>query len=418
MNKWLRRILKILGILVGILVVLVVILVIYVQFTWDRPVSRSAPQMTAPTDAETVARGEYLFKYSLNCWDCHGSQDSNSPDEPQAGGREFDMTNVGLPGGFGYVYASNITSDPETGIGTWSDGELVRALREGLDPEGYLIFPIMETEWWNSLSDEDALALVAYLRSLPPVRNDVPDNRLTFAAKALFALGILEAQPAVTEPVAAPPRGATAEYGEYLVYHVSSCVGCHSPRNPNTGQFDSTRPFAGGLFPVPDVGFSATGSNLTPDPATGIGNWTEQQFMTAMRTGLRPDGTVMLPYMPYPSYSRWNEDDLHAVWLYLSSLEPIAHEIPAPTLSGAADSGTGAERGEGLFEVYCVVCHGEKGSGSPFTTVALQDVVSSVDDTNLSAFISEGLSGTAMPGFGKTLTEDQIADLVAFMHTW
>ncbi|MGW8226813.1 MAG: c-type cytochrome, partial [Anaerolineales bacterium] len=179
-----------------------------------------------------------------------------------------------------------------------------------------------------------------------------------------------------------------------------------------------TRPFAGGLFPVPDVGFSATGSNLTPDPATGIGNWTEQQFMTAMRTGLRPDGTVMLPYMPYPSYSRWNEDDLHAVWLYLSSLEPIAHEIPAPTLSGAADSGTGAERGEGLFEVYCVVCHGEKGSGSPFTTVALQDVVSSVDDTNLSAFISEGLSGTAMPGFGKTLTEDQIADLVAFMHTW
>jgi mono/diheme cytochrome c family protein len=211
MNKWLKRILKILGILVGMLAVLVLILVVYTQLTWDRPVNRAAPQMTAPSDAQTVARGEYLYKYSLNCWDCHGSQGSNSPDEPQAGGFEFDLTNVGLPGGFGYVYASNITTDPKTGIGAWSDGELVRALREGLDPEGHQVFPIMEAEWWSGLSDEDTLALVAYLRSLPPVRNEVPDNQLTFAAKALFALGILKAQPAVTEPVAAPPRGATAE---------------------------------------------------------------------------------------------------------------------------------------------------------------------------------------------------------------
>lgn len=420
MNKWLRRILKVLGIVVGVLVVLVVILAVYVQLTWDRPVSRAAPQMTAPTDAQTVARGEYLFKYSLNCWECHGSQGSNSPGEPPAGGLEFDMTNVGLPGGFGYIYASNITPDPETGIGTWSDGELVRSIREGLDPEGYLLFPIMEAEWWSGLSDEDALALVAYMRSLPPVRNEVPDSRLSFAAKALIALGVLKAQPAITEPVVAPPRGATAEYGEYLVYHASRCVECHMPRDLSTGQFDLTRPFAGGLspLPIPEEGFSTTGSNLTPDPATGIGNWTEDQFMTAMRTGLRPNGTVMLPFMPWPSYSRWNEDDLRAVWLYLRSLEPIAHEVPASTLTGAAATGTGAERGEGLFDVYCVICHGEKGSGSPFTTVALKEVASGMDDATLSGFISGGLPGTSMPGFSKTLTDDQIADLVAFIRTW
>jgi mono/diheme cytochrome c family protein len=276
----------------------------------------------------------------------------------------------------------------------------------------------MEAEWWSGLSDEDTLALVAYMRSLPPVRNEVPDRQLSFGAKV--ALGVLKAQPAITEPVAAPPRGATATYGEYLVYHAARCVECHMPRNLSTGQYDLTQPFAGGLSPfeIPEEGFSATGSNLTPDPATGIGNWTEEQFMTAMRTGRLPNGKVMLPFMPWPSYSRWNEDDLRAVWLYLQSLEPIAHEVPATTLIGAAATGTGAERGEALFELYCVVCHGEQGNGGLFTTVALKEVASGMDDARLSGFISEGLSSTLMPGFGETLSDEQIADLVAFIRAW
>ena len=89
MNKWLRRILMGVGILVGVLVVLVIILVVYVQLSWERPVKRAAPQMAAPTDAQTVAWGEYLYKYTLNCWMCHGSQGSHSPEEPQAGGSEI-----------------------------------------------------------------------------------------------------------------------------------------------------------------------------------------------------------------------------------------------------------------------------------------------------------------------------------------
>lgn len=414
MKNKLKGIFKGLGIILGVLLLLVV----YVQFAWDRPVIRAAPQITAPMDKETIARGEYLFKYSLNCWNCHGSQGSHSPDEPQGGGLEFDMTGIGPPGGFGYIYAPNITPDLETGIGAWTDGELVRAIREGLDKEGHTLFPIMEAEWWSGLSDADVLALVAYMRSLPTVRNEVPDGQLTFMAKALFALGIVKAQPAITEPVVAPPRGGTAEYGEYLVYHASTCVGCHTPRNPNNGQFDLTQPFAGGLFPLSEEGFSTTGSNLTPDPTTGIGSWTEEQFITAMRKGLRPDGSVILPFMPWPAYSRWSTDDLRAVWLYLRTLEPIVHEIPASELTGAAANGVGAIRGEGIFDVYCIVCHGEKGIGSPFTTVPLAEVASGFDDATLFDFISEGLSGTSMPNFGKTLTEEQIADLVEFIRTW
>ncbi len=416
MNKWLRRILKGLGILIGVLVVLVIGLVAYVQLTWDRPVKRAVPQMTAPTDAQTVARGEYLYNYTLNCWNCHGSQGSRSPGEPQAGGLEFDATDIGP--GFGFLYGANITPDPETGIGAWSDGELVRALREGLDREGRLIFPIMEAEWYRGLSDEDTLALVAYMRSLPPVRNEVPVNKLSFAAKALMALGIVKPQPAITAPVVAPPRGATAEYGKYLAWHASTCAGCHTPRSPNTGEYEMTRPFAGGLFAFPEEGFTTTGSNLTPDVATGIGDWTEEQYMTAMRTGLRPDGTVMLPFMPWPSYARWSEEDLRAVWLYLRSLESIAHEVPASTLTGAAATGIGVARGEALYGVYCVVCHGAEGAGGPLTSAPLKGAAQGMDDATLVRFIAEGLPGTSMPGFGKTLTDEQIADLVAFIRTW
>jgi mono/diheme cytochrome c family protein len=418
MNKSLKRILKGLGILVGVLVVLVIILAVYVQLSWDRPVSRLAPQMTAPKNEETLARGEYLYKYTLICWGCHGAEGSNSPAESQAGGQEFDLTGIGPPGGFGVVYASNITPDSETGIGEWTDGEIVRAIREGLDPEGHILFPIMEAEWWKGLSDDDTLALAAYMRSLEPVHHEVQENRYSFAARMLVGLRIVDAQPAITTPVVAPPKGATAEYGEYLATRASSCVGCHSPRDPNSGQFDQSRPFAGGLFPFPEEGFNTTAPNLTPDVATGMGNWTEEQFMIAMRTGLRPDGTVMLPFMPWPSYSRWSEDDLRAAWLYLRSLEPIVHEIPVSELTGAAATGRGATRGEALFHVYCIVCHGEKGSGSPFTIVALEQVASGMDDAVLFGFISEGLQGTSMPGFGKTLTDEQIEDLVAFIRTW
>ncbi len=190
------------------------------------------------------------------------------------------------------------------------------------------------------------------------------------------------------------------------------------PRDPNTGQFDLTQPFAGGLFPLPEEGFSATGSNLTPDTATGIGDWTEKQYMTAMRTGVRPDGTVMLPFMPWPSYNRWSEDDLLAVWLYMRSLEPIEHEVPASMLTGVAATGTGVSRGEALYNIYCVVCHGKQGSAGLFTSIALGEVSTGMDDTTLIKFIAEGFPGNSMPGFSRTLTEDQIADIVSFIRSW
>lgn len=416
MIKWLRRILKGLLILVGVLVVLAIGLVGYMQLFADRPLERPLRQMTAPQDPQTIARGEFLYNSSNLCWGCHGSQGSYRSDEPQAGGRKFDLSSVGP--GFGIFYATNLTPDLETGIGAWSDGELVRAIREGVDREGHTILPVMPYQFAHGMSDADALALVAYLRSLVPVRHAVPANQPTFIYRVLVTVGILKPESTIKVPVVAPAKGVTAEYGEYLAWRNSGCAECHMPRNMNTGELDFTRPFAGALAPIPEEGISALASNLTPDAATGIGSWTEEQFMTAMRKGQRPDGTVILPFMPWPSYSRWSDDDLKAVWLYLRTLPAVNHPVAPSTLTGAEIAERGPARGEALFDTYCRVCHGEKGAGAPLTHLVLKDVAPGIDQTWLTTFIKQGMPGAAMPGFDKTLNEEEMADLIAFIRSW
>jgi mono/diheme cytochrome c family protein len=195
-------------------------------------------------------------------------------------------------------------------------------------------------------------------------------------------------------------------------------AGCHSPRDPNSGQFDLSRLFAGGLFPFPEEGFTTTGSNLTPDVVTGIGGWNEEQFMTANRLGLRPDRTVILPFMPWPYYSKWSDDDLRAVWLYLNSLSPVEHEVSPSTLTGLALSGEGIDGGEALFDVYCIICHGEQGINGPIASIDLNRSVKNLGNSTLIRMISEGRPDDGMPGFRNTLTSDQIKAIVAFFRSW
>ncbi len=416
MNKWLKGILIGLGTLVGILMLLVVGLVTFVLITWNRPVSRSGPELIAPIDTKTLARGDFLYNYSMQCWHCHGSEGSHSSGESQAGGREFDVSEVGP--GFGYYYASNLTPDFETGIGNWSDSELVRAIREGLDKDGQLIMPIHPFEFNHGLSDEDALALAAYMRSLSPIYNKVPDSLPSFAAKALMALGIIKPAPPISDLVPSLPRGVNVAYGKYLAWHASGCAECHTPRDPNTVQIDHTRPFAGGLVSFPEEGFTTTGSNLTPCKTTGIGDWSEQDFLTAMHTGMRPDGTIMLPFHPWPYFDKWSDEDLRAVWLYLSSLEAVTHAVPTTTLTGAAANAMGASRGEALFDIYCVMCHGEDGSGGPLTSIILEDVAHNMEEGSLAKLIADGFSSSSKHSFGKTFNDEQITDLVTFIMSW
>jgi len=294
----------------------------------------------------------------------------------------------------------------------------VRAIREGIDRRGRVIFPVMAYQFYHDLSDDDALALVAYIRTLAPVRNPVPERRLSFAARALIAFGQIKPEPRIDAALAAPMKGVTIEYGRYLTWHAAGCAECHTPRFPNSGQLDRTRLLAGGLFAIPEEGFSTTAPNLTPDATTGLGRYTEADFMRAMRSGVRPDGTVMLPFMPWPTYAAWSEEDLRAVWLYLRSVPAVVHAVPPSALTGPAANAAGPARGAGLYAAYCVSCHGDRGGGSPLTMIPLAMAVRYLDDGALGTVIAAGPPGSRMPGFERTLTQDQLRDLIEFIRSW
>jgi mono/diheme cytochrome c family protein len=413
-----KRILRTLGWLIGIIIAFLIILVIYIQVKWDAKQDRYAPALTAPRDHATVARGEYIFKYQAHCWSCHADGASDAHSAP-SGGKPFDLTRTGP--GFGMWYTPNITPDMETGIGAWTDGEIVQAIREGVRKDRRALFPLMPVDWYHGISDGDALAIVAYLRSLPPVSNRVQQHTPSFFAKALFAFGVIKPKEAITQPVAAPPPRRTVAYGKYLAENLSGCIDCHTPRNLENGRFFSDSLGAGSTIdfggPEGDP-IVAYARNITPDMETGIGDWNEEQFLTAVTAGMRPDGIVLDPHMPYAYYKSCNEDDLIAIYLYLRSLPPIKRGTPAIQYSRELSQARGIDRGRLIFVGRCQSCHGVNGAGAQPTAVSLAEVASSIDDTDLRQFIKEGSLNLKMPAFDKTLREDEMNDLIAFIRTW
>lgn len=319
-----------LGRLATYLLVLLVIaafaLLIYIQVRSNLSDSRPAPELAVPNSAMALSRGTYLVRSVTQCWRCHSAPEAGDPNEdaPLSGGRALDLSGLGpgfglLPLGLGTYIAPNITPDPDTGIGRWTDGQIVRALREGISRDGHRLFPIMPYQELHGLSDEDALAIVAYLRSRPPVRNIVPPRQLSLAARGLIAFEIIQPAAPISGTVA-PPPGPTAAYGGYLANHVALCSACHTPRDPQTWQALSERPFTGSLFPIPLPGARSSlyAPNITADPDRGIGAWSEEAFVRALREGVAPQGRLLDPAMP--RYPQMSADDLRAIYLYLRTL--------------------------------------------------------------------------------------------------
>jgi len=412
-----KNVLKWLGRMLTVLVVLLVMVGLFIEFSWDRQDSRPAPQMSVLRDSATVARGEYIFKHAWQCWGCHAA--SGDGNAPPSGGRVFDLRSVGP--GFGVYYSKNLTPDSATGLGAWTDGEIVQAIREGIRRDRHVLFPLMPVDWLKGLSDQDVLAVVAYIRSLPPVSNQVPEREVSFVAKALMAFNVIKPIAPITAPVVAPPPGRTAEYGKYVASNMAGCADCHSPRNLQNGEFYPDSLFAGGNIPFgKDEGdpIYVFARNIRPDPETGIGGWTEEDFLQAVTTGMRPDSTVLIPHMPYAYYKFLSEDDLRAMYAYLRSLPPLRRTAPPLGFSPEMVNAQGASRGALLFRARCRGCHGDEGAGAVPTNVKLAEVASSMEDADLRDFIASGQMNLKMPAFGKTLTAEELADIVAYLRSW
>lgn len=411
-----KAVLKVALYVVGGLAAIVLIVLGWASMRWNAPSGRPVVPMTASTDPAVIARGEFLYTRGHECWQCHGDRKEHTA--PPKGGMVFDLTTG--PFNLGVFYARNITPDKETGIGTWTDGEIVRALREGLSKDGSPLFPIMPTVPLHGLSDDDALAIAAYLRTLPAVKNEVSNDRVALFTKVLFTLGAIGPLEAITKPIATPDKSIPALYGRYLATNASGCFDCHTPRNLNDGSFYTDSLFAGSSFGFgepegdPSIAFAA---NITPDMATGIGSWSEETFLHFMRTGAGPEGVVRDGHMPYATFSAWPEEDLKAVFAYLRTLRPI--ERPKPPKRWAKDglSQEPLKLGGAIYETYCLHCHGRTGEGGLAAQGNLSDALKGYDHAALTRTLNAGAPDMGMPGFDKTLNDEQMKALAAYLRT-
>ena len=280
----------------------------------QRPPSDVKVEVTS----ERVKRGEYLANKVMNCMECHTGADpvTHAPIADQFGmGGKYFGPEMGLPG---KIYSSNLTSDPKTGLGNWTDGEILRAMREGVAKDGRALFPIMPYMNYRTMSDEDAYAIVAYLRTLEPKENQVPTRSLDFPLNFIVNT--------IPKPLDGPVPPAPTEkvaYGQYL-FTQASCTDCHTPSEK--GQPIMEKFAAGGMeFKMGD--HTLVAPNITPDPETGIGKWTDEQIKTALQTGVRPDGRALSPLMPWQYYNGLTEQDVDALVAYMRTIKPVSNPI-------------------------------------------------------------------------------------------
>ena len=265
-------------------------------------------------DEDAVARGEYLVRAG-GCFSCHTA----------VGGREL-AGGRALATPFGTFYSPNITPDPETGIGRWIDAQFLRALREGVRPDGANYFPVFPYPSFTGITDGDALAIKAYLFSLPPVRQQNRPNDVAFPFSWRFlqtGWKLLFFRPTPFQPD--PGRAAAYNRGAYLVTALAHCGECHTPRN----FLGATQP-AQRLSGTPDGPDDQLVPNITPDPDTGIGKWEKDDIAELLKTGTTPEQSKVKGAMReaiQDGLRYLSDGDLEAIADYLLAQPPIVHVV-------------------------------------------------------------------------------------------
>lgn len=267
---------------------------------------------------ERIERGARIS--SMLCNDCHYN--------PQTGR----LTGLRLDdiGQFGAVYARNITNDPEYGIGKWTDGQLIYLLRTGIAPDGRFL-PVMAK--LSKMSDEDMQSIVAFLRSnhkwVQASKVPQPPSQYSFLAKFVTNIGAISPMPYPEAPVPEPDTTNLVKWGEYIALNKAECYTCHSrdfTKNDYANPPKSEGFFGGGNgFTMPG-GHTIYSANITMDEETGIGKWSEEDFVKAVKYGAPPGNRPALrpPMKPYTGLS---ENEVRAVYAYLKTVPKIKNKV-------------------------------------------------------------------------------------------
>ena len=319
-----KKFFRVAGIVVGIIVVLIIGFLIY--FNASFPKAEKVKDIKVEVTPARVTRGEYLANHVAGCMDCHSGHDWTMysgpliPGSLGKGGEKYDQKSGGVPG---VIYAKNITP---AGIGDWSDGELIRAITTGVAKDGTALFPLMPYTNFNRLSKEDLYSIVAYIRSLKPIENNVPDRHLDFPMNLIVKTIPLKSY----NPAPQPDTSNTILYGKYLAT-IASCADCHTQMVK--GEPVKGMEFAGGMEFGMQSGIVRS-ANITPDNETGIGKWSKNQFINFFKA-FDTDSTKNIhvkPHefntiMPITFYAGMTTTDLGAIYTYLRTIKPVHNKV-------------------------------------------------------------------------------------------
>lgn len=297
---------------------------------------RETTTLKVPSTPEAIARGSYIVNQAASCGACHTTRGTGTTKDFLDAGESTEKYLAGgnflVIDGLGKLWIPNITSDVATGIGGWSDDEILRALRDGIGKDGRLLMPMMPFNSYQHMSDVDAQAVVAYLRTVPPIKQDKKreENDLGFFGNFFIGRGVAHHQPARDVPET--KRSDKLKWGQYVM-RLGHCWECHSAKGMSPSDLDEKDFMSGSDEPDPILE-KAVGKiymrNLTPDPETGIGRYTPAQLKAALKNGTLLSGKKMAPPMSMfiPHLSGMDEEDLDALAAFLFSLPPVTNKIP------------------------------------------------------------------------------------------
>ena len=401
-----KLVFKILGGLLLLLVLVVGGFAAFIQIDGIPSYPTHKVNMQVEVTPERVARGKTIA--NMLCSECH--LDSKT-------GRLTGHQLPDLPKEFGAAFSKNLTHDKDVGIGSWTDGEIAFMLRTGINRKGKYTPPWMPK--LPRIDDEEIASIIAFLRSDDSLvmADPTPDRESepTFLVKFLTHVAFKPFE-YPTAPIKAPDTTDKVAFGRYLALDAFDCFACHSGdfKKMNDREPAKSFRFFGGGNGMPDLsGKVINTANLTPDPETGIGKWTEDQFVKAVREGVRPDGKLLR--YPMARLPEFTEGEAKAIFAYLKTVPAIHYDVPRDFDDMA--SGAALTDGKAVYMKYgCVACHTETGVGVGDLTLAKRDFPT---DSLLQAWIRNPASFrplTKMPSFIGIIKEEEYTPLMAYVR--